>query len=1155
MLIAATMAVSPVMTVLPQPVRAEQYAGLTITTPGFASGSTVKDFGSEIGGTTDPGTFSMGYLITKFIDGKQHWLDNGTWRLYDNPDGTSYISMNGPYSAWSKSIILGEKDNIDQEGTYSIRIAVWNSNTGFSQHAFNFTIDRTPPTIGAVSVSNITVNSADVNLTSNERGTVYYVALPADAQEPTADQVKAGQDRAGQDVALKGSQSADADTTTTVAVSNLTELEPYKVYLVAEDQAGNLSAVHSEAVTAQDTTAPEAPIITGVTEGTTALSVTPTWVDAPGTTSEATLVKDNGTPTPYMKGTSISDNGSYTLSVTTTKASNGLTSNTTVRFTIDSVPPDTPTITGVTEGQTTAVPVTPIWTDVQGTMSSATLVKGNGAPEPFTKGTPISDNGSYTLSVTTTKVSNGLTANAIVHFTIDSAPPAAPTITGVTEGQTTAVPVTPTWVDAAGTISSATLTKDDGEPMPYTKGGSITSDGIYTLTVTTTKSSNGLKENTTVHFTIDTAPPEALTITGVTEGQTAHSLTPTWTDAMGTASVATLAKDGGTPVPYTKGTPISTEGSYSLNVTTTKTTNGLTANTTVNFTIVPPIVAAISSAAATNGTITVILDKTPTVDPVATDFTATASMNGADAKPLAISGFAYDKANRRVSYTFAPIAQATAAQNVVVAVKYRGKATAAPAFTIAASTPPISPPASGSTPGTPSANGTTPATPAKGTPPQAKPEVTVGPNGLIVKLDETAFKTTQTTEGGKTVANVILNADQLAEAFKSLQTEGGKAPAGVDKIVAVEVKNGGDSMNVQLPASILAEALKATPDAIVAVHTENTSYLLPIRALDIRSLSQAVGVSADEMNIGLVMKKLSGSDADKANKALQNLGASALTTAVDFRITAGTKDKTIEVDHSGGTYAEKVFIIPKAIESSGATAVLVDPNTGEISFVPALFQKTPDGKTAVHIKRSGNSIYSVVSAPRSFDDTSNHWAKADISLLASKLLVKGVSDASFAPDQSVTRAEFAALLVRALGLPRTAANASFSDVQASDWFSDDVATATQAKLVEGLEDGTFRPTAEVTRQEMAVMISRAMAFAGVNGTPSESGKTQEPEGLGKFADQAEIATWARQAFSQMVHDRIIQGKTEQSAAPADRASRAEAVVVLKRFLQRIQYIN
>src|SRR5690606_16979135 len=126
-----------------------------------------------------------------------------------------------------------------------------------------------------------------------------------------------------------------------------------------------------------------------------------------------------------------------------------------------------------------------------------------------------------------------------------------------------------------------------------------------------------------------------------------------------------------------------------------------------------------------------------------------------------------------------------------------------------------------------------------------------------------------------------------------------------------------------------------------------------------------------------------------------------------------------------------------------------------------------------------NSVYAAIEYTRNFSDVLTHWAKSDIELLTNNLIVNGMTANTFEPERDITRAEFAALIVRSLGLSPIAGASSFSDVQADDWFAAEVNAAAKAGIVDGYPDGTFLPNNKINREELAAMVVRALNFAGI----------------------------------------------------------------------------
>jgi hypothetical protein len=187
---------------------------------------------------------------------------------------------------------------------------------------------------------------------------------------------------------------------------------------------------------------------------------------------------------------------------------------------------------------------------------------------------------------------------------------------------------------------------------------------------------------------------------------------------------------------------------------------------------------------------------------------------------------------------------------------------------------------------------------------------------------------------------------------------------------------------------------------------------------------------------------------------------------------------------------------------------------------------------------------------KTFSDIQGHWAQGDIELLAFKMLIKGKSETAYAPGSNITRAEFAALLVRALGLKEgTIEKGRFKDVAAAAWYAGSVAAATRDNIIKGYDSSFFKPNEIITREEMVVMISRAARVAGKD--VALSGSEQE-EQLDKFKDKHKISSWAAKDVALAAEAGIINGMPGGIFAPQTNADRAQSAAILKRFLT---YIN
>ncbi|NOU97439.1 hypothetical protein GC093_30070 [Paenibacillus sp. LMG 31456] len=425
-----------------------------------------------------------------------------------------------------------------------------------------------------------------------------------------------------------------------------------------------------------------------------------------------------------------------------------------------------------------------------------------------------------------------------------------------------------------------------------------------------------------------------------------------------------------------------------------------------------------------------------------------------------------------------------------------------------------------------------------GTTSPSQPAIGANKNGVLFTVTDT---TKSKTDTGKELTVASINNDSLTEAIKQLQSNTSST-----NNITVDVSNQGGAVKVELPAASLLEIAKLTKDTVITVKYGSVTYYLPVKMVDISKVVQALGADVKDVTISVIIDKISGSDAQKVIDAASQSGLRLLTGAVDFSVIAQGNGKTVSINEFKGAYLPRNIEVPAGIDLTKATGVLYNPTTREMTFVPTLFQ-TVDGKTFATIQRQGNSIYAIVEANKSFNDLNGHWAKEDVQLLVSKLLINGRSDTAFVPEGDITRAEFATLLVKGLGLTEDKSS-KFKDVSASDWYAGFVGAASKAGLVDGLSADTFEPNANITREQMAALISRAMNIVGKE-------KAADVKKVDVFKDQTAISTWAKESVAQTIDAKIMNGKSADLFDPSANSTRAESAVVLKRLLQYISFIN
>lgn len=181
--------------------------------------------------------------------------------------------------------------------------------------------------------------------------------------------------------------------------------------------------------------------------------------------------------------------------------------------------------------------------------------------------------------------------------------------------------------------------------------------------------------------------------------------------------------------------------------------------------------------------------------------------------------------------------------------------------------------------------------------------------------------------------------------------------------------------------------------------------------------------------------------------------------------------------------------------------------------------------------------------PVSFTDLSGHWARSAIALAVEKGIVAGYPDGTFRPQALVTRAELAVMLARELGLNKEGqVRQAYEDWPA--WAGDAIGRLMEIGVLQGYPDGTFDPYRKMTRAEMTVVLYRAMKFAN----PAFKGDSRAA--LQAFDDADIVPPWGIEAYEAMINAQIVVGDNRNRLRPNDFVSRAEAVTLLVRLLQK-----
>jgi hypothetical protein len=391
----------------------------------------------------------------------------------------------------------------------------------------------------------------------------------------------------------------------------------------------------------------------------------------------------------------------------------------------------------------------------------------------------------------------------------------------------------------------------------------------------------------------------------------------------------------------------------------------------------------------------------------------------------------------------------------------------------------------------------------------------------------------ETTAEGQFAIRLKPDASALAQAFAA------------NHEVRMEFQADSPAVYLDLPGKALVDMLKQTEAGesgrVITFAVNGTVFQLPLRWLN----GFTPKLDTDS-TVTIVIQQAAPSTVSSLSAALAQQKAELIGSPVSFSIEINGQPSESLRNRYTNMYMKKTIALPAPADPAQSAVVWVDSHNG-IHFAPAVFHEAPDEAVMYSLQ---NGLFAAISSLHAFVDLNGHWAKDDIELMANKWIVRGESGTSFSPDTPVTRAELAVLLVRSLGLieSESGADSSFADVSPKAWYAGAVRTARAAGFITGYDDGTFRPDALITREQLAVIIARALSFTG---------KTLQTDkaALEALSDADAIAARADDSVAKLLESGLIQGSVAAGFSPKEPATRAESTVILKWILQYLEFIN
>ena len=378
-------------------------------------------------------------------------------------------------------------------------------------------------------------------------------------------------------------------------------------------------------------------------------------------------------------------------------------------------------------------------------------------------------------------------------------------------------------------------------------------------------------------------------------------------------------------------------------------------------------------------------------------------------------------------------------------------------------------------------------------------------NVIVNGQTQNAGISKSTVVDGKTVTTVTVDSAKL----ETLLTSGGNGST-----VVIPISGNADQAIGGLTGAMIKSM--ESKEATLAVKTDSVTYTLPAKEINIDAISKELGTSLDlsNINVQISIAKPSDDTVKVVANAAETGGFTIAVPAVDFTISCTYAGKSVDVSHFND-FVERTVAIPDGVDPSKITTGIVVNADGTTRQVPTKITQI-DGKYYAVINSLTNSTYAIIWHPLEFTDVASHWAKIAVNDMGSRMIVTGIGDSKYAPDRDITRAEFAAIVVRALGLAPGTGKTAFADVASSAWYAGYIQTAADYGIISGYSNSAFGPSNKITREQAMAMIARATKITGLDVTAADSSVASI---LASYTDKSSISGLRINKYRRMCQNR------------------------------------
>ncbi len=301
-------------------------------------------------------------------------------------------------------------------------------------------------------------------------------------------------------------------------------------------------------------------------------------------------------------------------------------------------------------------------------------------------------------------------------------------------------------------------------------------------------------------------------------------------------------------------------------------------------------------------------------------------------------------------------------------------------------------------------------------------------------------------------------------------------------------------------------------------------------------------IEAPEVEIAIHVEQLKaeGLEGQSLEVVVEKIALPEAREGMALQARSTVNSSAYQVSFNKPVLSQNISIaLPKASGDTKYQAVFKDDQVVGGKYNPAT--------NKVEVKSNQAGTYTVKENQKDFTDIQNKSQEMQeaIRVLASKGIINGKTTTTFAPDDRISRAEIATMIVKTVYKYDHTANAGFKDVKASDWYCAAVGSAKKAGIIDGYDDNTFRGNNTILKDQIIAITARVLRTEKHYKTPANV------EQYLNYADRNTLAGWSLTDIALATRENLVVKRTDNKFMPQSSVTRGEAAIILKRLFDRI----